>query len=165
MQLLNDDVSTGQVNKLEIIGKYVTFWIEDELLGVNILDVKEVSPVMTITAISHSAKEISGYVNIRGEIHLVVNLRYLFGLPYREIDNNCRIIIFKSSVSDPFGILVDKVGDVLEVNSDLIEPYKVDDPKKLNTNLITGVCKLDNHLLVILDAHRLLKTGTENTEN
>ena len=40
MQLLNDDVSTGQVNKLEIIGKYVTFWIEDELLGVNILDVK-----------------------------------------------------------------------------------------------------------------------------
>ena len=38
--ILNDDVSTGQVNKLEIIGKYVTFWIEDELLGVNILDVK-----------------------------------------------------------------------------------------------------------------------------
>ena len=110
--------------------KFVTFWIHDELFGVDILDVKEVTPVMKITPIFHAPDEVRGYVNIRGEIHLVINLRFLLDLPQHEITAETRIVIFKPTIAEPFGILVDRVGDVLEVDSGSIEPEIKSNSKK-----------------------------------
>jgi purine-binding chemotaxis protein CheW len=165
MATTNKNLIVTPGSQAESLSKYVTFRLGDEFFGVNILDVKEVTPVMTITPIFHSNLEISGYVNIRGEIHLVINLRYLFGLQAREIDNESRIVIFKPSVSEPFGILVDRVGDVLEINQDIIEPYSADQSRKVKTSLLTGVCKLDDTLLMVLDAHLLLNSRTDLNES
>ena len=140
-----------------VLKKFVTFWIHDELFGVDIIDVKEVTPLMAITPIFHAPDEVNGYVNIRGEIHLVINLRFLLDLPDKEIVSDSRIVIFKPIIAEPFGILVDRVGDVLEVNSELIESESRTSIQKIKKSLVSGVCKLEDNLLVLLDARKFLE--------
>ena len=140
-----------------VFKKFVTFWIHDDLFGVDIIDVKEVTPLMTITPIFHAPDEVKGYVNIRGEIQLVINLRVLLDLPDREIGSDSRIVIFKPIIAEPFGILVDKVGDVLEVNSELIESESRSSTQKIKTSLVAGVCKLEDNLLILLNARKFLE--------
>ncbi len=136
--------------------KFVTFWIQGELFGVDILDVKEVTPIMDITPVFHAPEEVMGYMNIRGEIHLVINPRILLNLPTRETEPDSRIVIFKPKVAEPFGIVVDSVGDVLEFDSGAIEPDKKSDSPKTGKNLVSGVCKLKENLLIVLDARKIL---------
>ena len=95
-----------------------TFWLSGRLFGVDIMDVKEINTEVDFTPIFHSSKEVKGYVNIRGQIHLVLDLRLLLGFESKEVDINSRVVIFKQSIAEPFGALVDKVGDILEVSAD-----------------------------------------------
>ena len=140
--------------------KFVSFRIEDELLGVNILDVKEVTALMDITPINHAPEEVMGYVNIRGEIHLVINLRYLLGYPKTTTESSSKIIIFKTIIAEPFGIYVDTIGDVIEVEQSYIEPYSKSNLTLTKgdrlSELVNGVCKLDKELLVLLDSRKFL---------
>ena len=155
------DIEAGNLPAIKAerssMSKFVTFWIHDELFGVNILDVKEVTPVMEITPVFHAPEEVEGYVNIRGEIHLVINLRILLNLPSHDTTSESRIVIFKPKIAEPFGILVDRVGDVLEVPITAIESDIRPDSKKGKKNLISGVCKLKENLLIVLDARRFLE--------
>jgi len=142
--------------------KFVSFKIDNELLGVDILDVKEVTSVMEITPIHHAPEEVMGYVNIRGEIHLVINLRYLLGYATSEKKTDSKIIIFKTSIAEPFGIYVDTIGEVIEVEESYIEPYNKSNHSQGKEDrllkLVRGVCKLEEQLLVVLDSKKLLRT-------
>ena len=136
--------------------KFVTFRVDKELFGVNINDVREVTPVMEITPVFHAPDEVMGYVNIRGVIHLVISLRILLNLPPREETPESRIVIFKPKIAEPFGILVDCVGDVLEVDSDSIERNTSANASRSRKDLISGVCKLEENLLIVLNSGKIL---------
>lgn len=151
----NLPVAQGEVS--DATQKFVTFWIHDELFGVDILDVQEVTPLIDITPVFHAPDEVLGYVNIRGQIHLVLDMRVLMGHSKEEIGKESRIIIFKSKIAEPFGILIDKVGDVLEVSTDWIEPENRNINKDMKRQLVSGVCKLKEQLLILLDARKLLE--------
>ena len=138
--------------------QYVTFSLGDEMVGVNILSVKEVTPMIATTPIHHSPPEVRGYVNIRGQIHLVLDLRHIMGLEPKDPDENSRIVIFKDTVGESFGVLIDKISDVIEVPANQVEKnldLNMGD-SKLNQGLIYGVCKLEKSLLVLLDAEQLM---------
>jgi chemotaxis signal transduction protein len=131
--------------------------IKGALYGVNILDVKEISPDVDITPIYHAPKEAKGYVNIRGQIYLILDIRTTLGYEEKEIDNDSRLVLFKPSVADPFGILVDKIGDVVSAMSTQVEKTKVSDPETASgADVMDGVCKLEKSLLVILNPARIL---------
>ncbi|MDX2469393.1 MAG: chemotaxis protein CheW [SAR324 cluster bacterium] len=139
---------------------YVSFWIEEELFGINIIDIKEVTQLLDITPIFHAPSEVKGYVNLRGEIHMILDFRHMMGLVDKEPAEKARIIIFKTSVGEPFGILVDHIGEVVSVTADQIEPRSPSDT--LNTNredLISGVCKLDGKLMIMVNCSNLLNRG------
>ena len=144
----------------KVIKQFVTFRIQDELFGVDILDVKEVTPMIEITPVFHAPEEVMGYMNIRGEIHLVLNMRYLLGFPSTEPTPNSRVVIFKQTIAEPFGIMVDRVGDVLEVSNEQIETDIQVDASSISSGagsqMVTGVCKLEKELLVLLNAHKFL---------
>lgn len=143
--------------------QFVSFRIGEELFGVNILDVREVTPLIDITPVYHAPDEIKGYVNIRGEIHLVLDLRYLLGFSCEEPTEESRIVIFKPKIAESFGILVDKIGDVIEVKSEQIETEsRIESSSSSNHNenasrMVSGVCKLEKELLIILNARKFLK--------
>lgn len=143
--------------------KICTFWLSDRLFGVDIMDVREINKEVGFTPIFHAPQEVRGYVNIRGQIHLVLDLRMLLGFDKKEIDESCRVVIFKPTIAEPFGIMVDSIGDIIEVRAEQIESSEATiisedslDDGGSKTQITKGICKLENNLLVLLNARKLL---------
>ncbi len=146
-----------------------TFWLSGRLFGVDILDVKEVHPKVEFTPIYHAPKAVRGYVNIRGQIHLILDLRSVMGFETLDetSDENC-LVIFKSRVAEPFGVLVDKIGDVVDIDHEQVVEHK-EQKKNLsdadyNHALTSGVCQLKDVLLVVINSRAILKSIESGTE-
>ena len=139
-----------------------TFSIDDRLLGVDILDVKEINTETDFTPIFHAPREVRGYVNIRGQIHLILDLRLIMDLPEKPIDAKSRLVLFKPTVGDNFGALVDRIGDVMEISGGMVEDRRKADAgvpeagDRRGLDMGGGVCKLEDGLLIILEATHLL---------
>jgi purine-binding chemotaxis protein CheW len=146
--------------------QYCTFWLSGRLYGVDILDVKEVNPDGSFTEVPHAPKEVCGFVNIRGQIHLILDLRMILGLKDRSATGKSRLVLFKPAVGEAFGVLVDMIGDVVEVEEYLIETsglvdadagVPVGEDKPDSAIPICAVCRLEEMLLLIVNARSLLK--------
>ena len=154
----------------EVLQQFCTFRIEGQLYGIDIKYIKEINTETKITSVPHSPEYISGLVNIRGEIYLVFNLRKCLGFPAIPIDENHRIILFKSIDTEPAGVFVDQIADVLTVPKNRLEPYhsesriesvKIFGPLEtsdVDTKLIQGVYQLDEEVMIILNVHGLIGT-------
>ncbi len=153
----------------EIIS-FCTFRVEKRLFGSNILEVKEISEQRHITRIHHAPKQVEGYVNIRGQIHVILNLREILGLSSEFCAKNPSMVLFKERVGPDFGILVDEIGDITEVPSSQIEDRcgavlsTPEGSERRSANVDQGICKLKNELLIILDSRSLLKQITVHKE-
>lgn len=143
--------------------QFCTFHIGGRLFGVDILDVKEINTETTFTPIYHAPKEVKGYVNIRGQIHLIIDLRLIMGFEEKPIDSSSRLILFKQKIGESFGILVDKIGDILEVDEAKIEDRRKEDRGAPTSNdrrsseISSGICMLEKQLLIILNSRKLLQ--------
>lgn len=143
------------------LSQFCTFRISGHLFGINILQVKEINQEATFTSIYHAPEEINGYVNIRGQIYLIMDLRRILGFPSKPVDRYSRVVLFKPEIGESFGVLVDQVGDVVTVEDRAIEIRSsascedVEDEEKTSWALEDGVCKLERGLLVILNPRSL----------
>ncbi|MDH4224334.1 MAG: chemotaxis protein CheW [Deltaproteobacteria bacterium] len=146
----------------ENILQLASFRLADRLFGVNILDVREITREMEFTPVFHSPPEVKGYVNIRGKVYLILDLRTMLGFPPGEPSSMSRLVIFKPEVGESFGVLVDQVGDIINAPADSVE-YRAEfnegqalqgEPHK---NLILGECKLNNQLVIMLNPVNFLK--------
>jgi len=93
-----------------------TFYMADKQYGIDILHIKEINTSIDFTDIEHAPEEIKGYVNIRGNLYLIADLKKM--LRIEHVDNNDiedKIILFKSGVMKLFGILVDRIADTVEI--------------------------------------------------
>jgi len=148
--------------------QFCTFYIGDDLYGIDILDVKEIIDEVKLTQIHHAANEILGLMNIRGQVYLVLDLRLLLNFQKKDIDEMSRVLLFHSKVGESFGVMVDQIGHMVEVHENLIE-YRVPDDKSLpgseknKSDLEVGACKLKNQLLIILDASKFLNAVSIDT--
>jgi len=155
-----------------------TFRMSNRLFGVNILDVKEVNENTNVTPIYHAPPDICGYINIRGQILLVVNLRETFGFDYRHNKSDGvggKVVVFKSGVDEPFGILVDEVCDVVSVEQNRIVDRRagesnasdaVRELRRAKDGIVMGVCPLDRELLLVLNARYILgRQGAKSSDS
>ncbi|MBF0199696.1 MAG: purine-binding chemotaxis protein CheW [Planctomycetes bacterium] len=140
-----------------------SFWLEDKLFGIDILDVKEISVVRNITPVFHSSQDVKGLVNLRGQIHLVIDLRMFFNMDALDNRDEHKLIIFKDHIADPFGILVDRIGDVVKTKRSNIEERRkrsaedVNGENRKSARMVTkGVCKLKDNLMIILDPAKVV---------
>ena len=143
--------------------RFCTFRLSERLYGVDIKDVKEINTEINFTPIFHAPKEIKGYINIRGQIYLLLDPRKLFGFADKEIDETSRVVLFMPHVGEPCGVLVDSIEDVVTVEEKMIENRRQNEQKvpegieRRAADVGEGVCKLEKELLIILNAGRLLK--------
>ncbi len=159
MKKIDGDLSVKNDEKRQ----FCTFWLMERLYGVDIIDVKEIHPRVDFTPIYHSPKGVSGYVNIRGQVYLILDLRPLMGFEEGTPDEENRLVLFKPTVGEPFGVLVDRIGDVVEVSADELEGSEdmedsMADPGVDKAGIITGVCQLDDTLLVALNSRNILNS-------
>jgi purine-binding chemotaxis protein CheW len=144
------------------VQSYTTFRLRADWFGIATDVVKEVTLVPPLTPIPHTPGAVRGCVNLRGHIVLVVDLDSLLYRSPAELDANTRLIVLKPQLGDAWGILVQRIGDMVELDAEQMESYRTgseadsqDTGLLPQEKLIHGVGKLDGHLLLILDAHRL----------
>jgi purine-binding chemotaxis protein CheW len=148
---------------------YCTFRLGGRLFGFDILAVKEVNTHTKFTPVPHAPAAVRGYVNLRGDIALVVDLRQLLGLEPLEVSADTRLIMFKASAGDSLGVLVDEIGSIARVEADAIEAWRADEQPGVDEaaevwqagELVTGVGKLEGELLIILEPRKLVKAVAE----
>lgn len=153
-------INTDNVQNSAQKRQFCSFYLAGRLFGVDILDVKEIHPFVMITPVHHAPRMVTGYVNIRGQIYLILDLRIIMGFEEKVFDADSCLVLFKPGVGEPFGVLADKISDVVEVASDQIEESKDTASQgglEKSKSLVDGICKLKTELLVVLKAKGILK--------
>lgn len=130
--------------------------IEDQMFGVSILQVQDIVELRLITPVPLAPSAIAGVMNLRGRIVTVINLRRCLGFDAKAGDNRGMGIIVEYQ-GDLYSLLVDSIGDVRDLARRDYEKPPVTLDGKLR-RLSTGVYRLPEDLLVVLDIERILDT-------
>ncbi len=140
--------------------QFVTFGIDDYLLGIDILKVREINRVLDITPVQHARTYVRGLINLRGQTVTVFDLGRRLGLALRKIAEESHNIILKN---DAVGLLVDSIRDVVVAQDDEIEqpPANVGG---IEGKFIEGIVKLEKDLLLILSAEKILEYKAVKSE-
>jgi purine-binding chemotaxis protein CheW len=140
----------------ELGGKYLTFMLDDEEHGIEILKVREIIGIMDITKVPQTPDFVEGVINLRGKVIPVIDLRTKFGLPRAEYnDQTCVIVV---DVGMMMGIIVDTVQEVHDIPSSSIEPA----PKlgsSVDTSFILGMGKVKDDVKILLDIDKVLTSA------
>jgi len=134
----------------------VSFIIENEEFGIDILNVQEIIRPVTITRVPNAPSYVEGVINLRGRIVPVIDLRKRFGLPARPTDHQTRIVVVELE-GKVMGFMMDAVKEVIRVSRSVIEPPP-DLTIGIDTHYISGVAKLEDRLLILLELEEVLST-------
>ena len=139
----------------EKLMQLVGFAIGEELFGVDILSVQEIIKETPITPIPDCPEFIEGVINLRGNIIPVIDLRKRLKLLQQQKAAQSWIIILNIN-GRVTGFIVDSVTQVLKVPANQIMPPPEIVAAGLKNQYISGVCKIDERMLILLDFDRIL---------
>lgn len=129
-----------------------------ETYGIPISLVREIVRVPEITVVPNAQQHVEGVINLRGKIISVVDLRKRFGESNTENNKKNRIVVVELE-NRTVGLIVNAASEVLK-----IPPADVEPPSSVFMNgevdYVTGVGKLNNRLVILLDLNKLL-SGSE----
>jgi purine-binding chemotaxis protein CheW len=133
-------------------GQFSTFFVADLFFGVDVLNVQEVLRFQQMTPVPQAPGVIEGLINLRGQIVTAIDMRRRLGLPPRDGDKSPMNIVVRTT-DGAVSLLVDEIGDVLDMDAATYErtPENLDPAAR---ELIRGVYKLKDRLLLALDAER-----------
>lgn len=150
---MNTAAQTQQVQDDAVL-RWVTFRLDREKYGVNVMQVQEVLRITEIAPVPGAPSYVLGIINLRGNVVTVVDTRKRFGLEPREPDDSSRIVIIEVN-SNVIGMLVDSVAEVVDLRKSEIETAPnvgTDETAKY----IQGVASRDGELLIVVDLNRFL---------
>lgn len=134
--------------------QWVTFQLEDETYGVDVMVVREVLKYQDIAPVPGAPDYVMGIINIRGTVISVINTRLRFGLPEKDPDENTRIVILEIG-KHIIGIVVDSVAEVVYMKRSEIESAPQVN-KDDSARFIQGVCHRDDQLIILVELDKLL---------
>ncbi len=143
------DASKGRLN---LEGKYLTFAIEGQEYGIDILKIREIIGLIPIRTMPQAPPHIKGVINLRGKVIPVMDLRLRFGMDAIDYTDRTCIIILELNLNNNhsnIGIIVDSVSEVLPVNASEIE----ETPSfgvNINTDFILAMAKKKDDLKTLL---------------
>lgn len=135
-------------------GQFLTFRLEPEEYGVQILQVQEIKEWERATRVPNSPDYVEGVLNLRGLIVPVVDLRLRLGLPGRERDDRTVIIVVQIE-GRLAGFTVDSVTDVIDIAPDECCPVPEYDGQT-DRDFISGLARREGRLLILLEVAHLL---------
>ncbi len=138
--------------------KILTFYLANNLYGIDIALVKEINRNIECTAVPTAKRNIIGLFNMRGQIVTLFDLASLMGLESHDISQSCACVILKSLKNDPnqIGFLIDYSRDVLNLDrADCEEP-----PANINNSdkeeFIHFIVKLNDELITVIDPFKII---------
>ena len=132
--------------------QFSTYFLNGLFLGVEVLKVQEVIRYQEMTRVPLAPNMIQGLINLRGQIVTAIDLRRRLDLPPRP-EGQLPMTVVVRSEDGAVSLLVDEIGDVVEIQDEAYE-RPPETLKGVARELVTGVYKLKDRLLLILDTER-----------
>ncbi|MEZ5427216.1 MAG: chemotaxis protein CheW [Pyrinomonadaceae bacterium] len=145
-----NQVSTEKVNG----GKFLTFFLQNEEYGIEILRVQEIIGLMPITRIPRTPDFVRGVINLRGKIIAVTDLRKKFGMEDIEQTSETCIIVVQTNGTE-IGVMVDKVSEVLDIADAEIEPTPAFGAS-VPTEFLLGIGNTQGGVRLLLNIEKVL---------
>ncbi|MFG0313776.1 MAG: chemotaxis protein CheW [Phycisphaerales bacterium] len=139
----------------------VSFSVANELFAVDILRVQEINRMMALTKVPQSPPSVEGVINLRGRIIPVLDLRVQFGFQKQEATEQTRIIVVEIS-GNTIGFIVDSVREVMRISSSIVDPAP-QVGSSIDSSYVSGVAKLEDQLLIMLELENLLSPESLNS--
>ena len=134
---------------------FCTFRLNGLFLGIDVQQVQEVLRYQEMTSVPLAPPVIAGLLNLRGEIVTAIDLRQRLDMEPLDPSHDSPMNVVVRLDCCTASLVVDSIGDVIEVDPALFEPP----PPTLQddfSDLLVGVYKLPEQLLLILDVHKIV---------
>jgi purine-binding chemotaxis protein CheW len=150
MRQRGEEVEEEEEEQLQLL----TFMLGPEEYALNIMDIKEIIRPREVTEVPKTPEYIQGILSLRGTIIPVLDVDKRLGLSTADRGSENRIVVVKWR-EHLFGLLVDRVVQVLNIPIGLIDP-----PPEIiggvEGEFLRGVGKLDDRLIILLNLGRIL---------
>lgn len=150
--------STTAVSR-NLAGKYLTFTLQRESYGIDVLKIREIIRLIGITAVPQMPAYVRGVINLRGKIIPVMDLRLRFGFPDAQSTEQTCIVVVLVQLPDgkktQMGLVVDGVEEVVNIAAADIEETP-DFGGEVSTECILGMAKIKGVVKTLLDIDRVL---------
>ncbi len=135
-------------------GQFLTFRLDEEEYGVEILRVQEIKGYTRVTPIPNAPQEVKGVMNLRGTVVPILDLRTRFGMVSVEY-SRFTVIVVVTVGTKIVGLVVDAVSDVLNLTDDSVAPPP-DLGTTADTSFLTGMARAGDRLVTLLNIDRLV---------
>lgn len=134
--------------------QYVTFRLDDETYGINVMQIQEVLRYSEIAPVPGAPHYVLGIINLRGNVVTVIDTRTRFGLMRSDISDHTRIVVLELE-GQVVGVLVDSVAEVVYLKESEIEtaPNVGNDE---SARFIQGVCNKNGELIILVEFEKML---------
>lgn len=133
---------------------FVTFILNNETFGIDVMKVEEIIGFIPVTHIPDSTDYLKGVINLRGKVVPVIDLRLKFRMNEKFYDSSTVILIANIS-GRSIGLIADSVSDVADIPIEMIHEYsKVDYGYKNHS--VKNIANYNNELILILDIDKLM---------
>jgi purine-binding chemotaxis protein CheW len=146
-----DDVRSGEQGELI---QLVSFNLAQEEYGVDVLKVREIIRMPTITRVPNTPHYVEGVINLRGKVIPIINMRKRFCLADAEYDKQTRIMVMDVG-GELMGFIVDAVSEVIRISSSEIQPSPAVVTSGVDQECIAGVINQAERLLVLLELEKM----------
>jgi len=151
------------IKRVQQSSELLTCRVGEQWLGLQVKQVREVVTPQPRTEMPLAPDAVMGLINLRGRVITQLDVRKVVGLPARESDN-FRVAIVETLSGEDFGLVMDEVGEVIELDPDMYEQT----PKTLDRvwqDVSDGVLKQDERVLVLVDVERFIAMTIPQTSD
>lgn len=138
--------------------RFLSFVLNEEEYCIEILKIKEIMGMTSITSIPQTPDFIKGVINLRGQIIPIIDLRLKFGIQYKEYTDRTCIVVVELDYNQEItlmGIVVDSIQEVINLPEDKISkvPYI---NAKIKSEYIEGIAESGDTIKIVLDITKVI---------
>lgn len=134
--------------------QYVTFRLDEETYGINVMQIQEVLRYTDIAPVPGAPDYVLGIINLRGNVVTVIDTRRRFGLSDADVSDHTRIVVLEID-GQVVGVLVDSVAEVVYLRQSEIETAP-NVGNEESARFIQGVCNKNGELIILVEFEKML---------
>jgi purine-binding chemotaxis protein CheW len=131
-----------------------TFFVGNALCALDAAGVQEVIRVESVTLVRHAPEEVTGVINLRGKIVTLLDLGMILGFGKTVVTRESRVFIIEDR-AEFLGVLVDRVGEVIEVEPGQEHSLPVNIPAA-QARFFQGICRTGSQVIALLNPREVL---------
>jgi purine-binding chemotaxis protein CheW len=159
LNMTTDTQESGNSRIEQLVGKYLTFVLQGQSCGIEVLKIREIIRMTAITAVPQMPPYVRGVINLRGKIIPVIDLRLRFGFAEAKNTEQTCIVVVLVKLSErkttQMGMIVDGVEEVAQVAAVDLEEAP-DFGAGNSTQGLLGLAKLKSGVKTLLDIDQII---------